>query len=532
MNRKKTNYIIAILNILYLILLIILQFTLKEISNYIMWGGNSVKSIFNISIIDFIFNYSKILIIILYSALGILNIIAGIQNKGNRKLCFWQISFGISQIWTIIVNLIIKDTDFLIISSCYIPALFAIINLILIKRNKPNVIRIISYIVIIVLSVLYMFEIIEIYWMPIMVIMQLIYIHYQDNNIVESKKRKILNICLYYVIQAALVLGLLILIIFALILNKINQNKYEQQLLDLSKSICSLQHNMNSNKFIPVEKNNKYGYINETGQEIIPCEYDLVSNFICGKINGKECSIAIAKKYDSYYIISKSNQQIDITNNIYLKNMFEYFYECTNSNIYYMTSITTVILPSLFDDTMNLTMDTYNFMLSKSIDLKEKNSQLYYDFPNYTITFKELDNNDKYYVTIKKKNSEENKYTLYIDINTFSNTLYIYNDNCIGFKSADEKTVGWFDEYGNKKEISSDYEIVDIINNKIVLLKYTDFNTKYYIINENGTILKETDFLYILDNGYFLIQTENNKFTLYDSNMTQIANEYDYIDIL
>ena len=109
--------------------------------------------------------------------------------------------------------------------------------------------------------------------------MQFIYIHLQDKNIEESSARKIVNVILYYVLQSILAIGFLLMILASLIITKINEVQLENAIAELNNSIVTLQGNKESELYIPVEKNYKYGFITEDGQERIPCEYDRVSFF-------------------------------------------------------------------------------------------------------------------------------------------------------------------------------------------------------------------------------------------------------------
>ncbi len=59
-----------------------------------MSSENGRKSVYNSFIIDTLVNNIGLIIILAHTITGILNIICGIQNKENKKLCFWQLVFG------------------------------------------------------------------------------------------------------------------------------------------------------------------------------------------------------------------------------------------------------------------------------------------------------------------------------------------------------------------------------------------------------------------------------------------------------
>ena len=234
MNKKKTNRIVAIFNIIFIIAFYVLFFSSDYLETGIMSGENGHKSIYNSFIIDTLMNNVQIILLLMFSGIGIINIICSIQNKKNKKICFWQLVFAICCIWTglkILISFTAID-EYIVewinrIIFSIIPIILALINIVLIKKHKVKVIQVISYIAVIILSILSLFEIISTYWQIIAVVMQLIYIHFQDKDIEESKSRKIVNIILYYILQFILAVGFLLMVLFSLLITKVNTDKWE-----------------------------------------------------------------------------------------------------------------------------------------------------------------------------------------------------------------------------------------------------------------------------------------------------------------
>ena len=107
MNKKRTNYIIAISNVLTIISVYF------NIDIGVLYGPSGVKSIYNSFILDTFIGNAQLIKIVIYSITGILNIVAGVQNRKNKKICFWQLIFGIYEIILAIVittnpNLVLK----------------------------------------------------------------------------------------------------------------------------------------------------------------------------------------------------------------------------------------------------------------------------------------------------------------------------------------------------------------------------------------------------------------------------------------
>lgn len=593
MNKKKTNYLIAILNVIAILSIWILSFSTEYIENVI---GNVTNNL-----LRFWLENIKVIMIILHSGLGILNIIAAIQNKDNKKICFWQCIFGICEVWA--TNGIISDeidflyrVDFLewgtIILHVVIPIILAIKNFICIRKNKPKVIQVISYgmvIVVAILDLLHIFNVIDIFddlfgenWKIISLIMMFIYIHNQEKQIEESKIRKIANIILYWILQGIITVGFCCMVVGSLLISKINEETMKKQRADIYNQIINLQGTNNTELYIPVEKDYKYGFITKNGEEKIACEYDRVSLFLEAKLNNQNYYFALAKQGEKYYIISKSNQKIDISENKYIKaiskDMDEGIKEVNkNSKVgrlgYIFGMSTTAILFSENEPKIKWQpmLDIPNDI---EIDLQEENSMYYYKNSNYTLIleqmteaeyynektepnnasyynkdtgygtvpeeyYREIDEEEedsekpKYKVTIRKNNGEETSTLEYIPyFDEDDATLNVFSDGYIRFESLDKKLQGWYDTNGNKVSIANDYYLEDIYNNYMILTKEyiteEKYNKEYYVFDITGKFILKANNLMRFEEVY-LIKNENNKMVLYNKDLKPITKEYDKI---
>lgn len=561
MNKKRTNYIITILNVFAIISVYILFFS-NNLKMGVIYGPSSVKSIYNSFIVDILIQNVKLIEIIICSIIGILNMVAGIQNRKNKKICFWQMIFGICEIILaiiIIINPIITTLRWIEITICaVIPILLALRKIIFIKKNKPKVIQIISYVVTIIISILVIFDVIDVYWDIICIIMQFIYVYNQEKNIQESKKRKIVNVILYYVVQAIVIIAVFVMIIVAIIIDKVNCSKWGNQVTEILNEIASFSGITKEEEYIVVENNSKYGFINEKGEEKIPCNYDGVSSFYSADINNKKCYFALAKKNNEYYIISKNNQKININDNEYFRKIADYveneMINTFNNEEKIWTSVPMYSF-ALQGFTSSKTEIEYQQLTKKlkndPINLQKDNPELYegyklyYENENYTMIIEPMQEGKGYSkydgtitiepkckVTIRKSNGEESSSIEYLPgFTEYEDTIEVLSDGCIVFKSLDEETYGWYDSYGNKVSLPSGYEIKDIINHIIIVYKYDEESnrTEYYFLDSLGRILLKTyDSLEILENTY-IVKNENNNMLLYDENLNKISNEYDLI---
>ena len=82
------------------------------------------------------------------------------------------------------------------------------------------------------------------------------------------------------------------------------------QVKEILNNIKNLSEITNEEPYMVIENNSKYGFINENGEEKIPCEYDGVSYFCSAEFNKQKYYFALAKKGNDYYIISKGNEHI------------------------------------------------------------------------------------------------------------------------------------------------------------------------------------------------------------------------------
>lgn len=567
MNNKKTNYFIAIMNVILMISIYVSQVAISYLQESIIPNISMSKSIYDSIIIDTLLNLGPVITVIICILIGIINTICAFQNKDDKKLSFWQLIFGIYLILSgINVSNLFIYSELLewvnMILYGIIPIILAVINLILIKKNKPNIIQIISYILVILLSISYLCKIIENYWGImisgiIIIIMQLIYTHNQEKNVIKNKK--IVNTILYYIIETIIVVGFLVMIIMSLVIGKVNEISWKNQTEEIFNKLSTLQGATNNEMYISTEKNNKYGFINEKGKEKIPCEYEKISSFYSVNYKGKQYYFALAKKENNYYIITKSNEKIDVSNNKYLKTLSNYL----DYKILVATFIKT--------DPMAMPQEIMTYDSGNIIELEKQKDKFYYKNSNYTM-FLELieskeddqesdyqyydssnenwyytdnDYNDNYYidendfyqysnendkfkVTIRKENDEESSNIEYLP--TYNqNCIETFSDGSIYFKDLKEEKYGWYDTTGTRNILPKNYQIEDILENGLMFLKkQKNGQIVYLVANKNGKILLESETLYMLKDS-FVIKNENKKMVLYDKDLNKLSDEYDNI---
>lgn len=209
MNNKRTNYLIAILNIIVVITIILTMIFNDDVMSSMMLSSTNEKmiSLYGCKLQEILVNNSEMIYMSVCGILAIANIISAIQNRKNKKLFFWQLTFGILILYTGTYSLDLLDYDIeewsIRIIVGVIPIIFATINIIRTIKNKPTRLEFISYIIAIVIAIvsfmlpkitkLYIWNVTLLYiWNVILIIMQFIYTHKQEKNIDESNAKKLL----------------------------------------------------------------------------------------------------------------------------------------------------------------------------------------------------------------------------------------------------------------------------------------------------------------------------------------------------
>ncbi len=561
MNNKKTNYVIATIDCIAIISFYILYFTQNYLVNSMMTGPDGSRNVYGNFVIDCLLLNIKTVMIVFTLGIAIPNIISAIQNIKDKRLSFWQFVFGIIEIVSAIELLIPSNITIIEewinrIMFVVIPIVLMIRNIILLKKNKPTRMSLISYILVIIIAIIEIFGLFGAgtCWLIMSIIMQFIYIHNQEKCIVESNKRKIFNAILYYIIQTLVAGIFLFMIIYSLMVVKINEIRLEKQISKLYNDITTLKEITNKEDYIPVENNKKYGFINQEGKEVISCDYDRVTYFNEIEINNNTCYIALAKKDNQFYILSKGNDKIGINGVLrkQLQAMDKYWNDgiIEMQNKYgnyrngYLTSFES-FLRFLFEQkevvVKEQTLEVIN--TNNEIYLEEDSSKYYYDNDNYTMQIEPVSNDtedsEKYNVTIIKSDGEKVSSIVYLpEFNEEDATIATFSNGYIEFESEDHTKIGWYDDDGNKTTISSNYLIVDIKDDKIILQVLDDEDEKsdanrkselyFVVIDTSGKTLLQTTALDIYDNMY-LVKNKDKKMVLVDEDFKRISNEYDRI---
>ena len=318
--------------------------------------------------------------------------------------------------------------------------------------------------------------------MVLLVLLQLIAIKKQEKGIVQSTRRKIVNFITYILLYFVFIAAFGFAICYSFISLKINNSASKDIIGKACESIKDMQSAENATLYIPVLKEGKYGFVDGAGNEKIPCNYEQVSFFVTGKINEKDYCFALVKDADKYSLITKGEGKADVSDSANLKSLVDFFLkdkpkkeeDDTEDEDYKKVNAYTNALIKWFNMAgFEVTKDG----ASGSIEKREKNGT--------------------------------------------------YSDGSVDYKNEDGTLKGWTAPDGKVVEISSDYEIIDVLENIAILVdRDGNSNIEYYVIvNKDGKRILRADYVAIYDN-FYLIRI-NGKTSMYDLNFHELTNGYD-----
>lgn len=363
---------------------------------------------------------------------------------------------------------------------------------------------------------------------------------------VRGKKKVIILIIIICITIASIILGLTFYIA-----KRINREDKTLNNSDDNFSATIKQYDItqfdsfiDNDRYIPVLHNNRYGFINEKGEEKINCEYERVSVFYKISLKNKDYQVALIKKDEKYGLITKDNQNMffdqdlnEELNQLYNRIANTRLNENTVPIEEFSSMMMFIMEACNYDYESERVSNSRNEQIEIELEQDENNNYLYND-SNYSIKIEENDINNEYnwdqYIPTTVsiiKNDEEKSSKEYIPFhNATSPYITLYDDGYIPFCNLDELIQGWYDKEGNRKGFKGKFEILNIRKDILILKNYDNENDMNNIIfiDSNNNILLQAKEVEILDNGY-LIKNDNEKIIKIDDNLEIISKEYDKI---
>lgn len=520
MKQKITNRILSILNILGWVAYMFIDYyeNLTKATVEIEWTKLAVINQQRVAV-----TLSEILFVILLS----INIFFLIQNFRNKKTIPWYI---VTVIFYFIATLscffsdIFERTAVLWRFIPIIPFVIALIIELVKKRRKKNIILYsVGLAVAIILAIINKYN--NLIWLVIASIFQFIFsLTYAG----ESKSKKILN---------TIILGIVVVIMLYDAFNFVTmtQNLYnvEEQSKEFFEEIeKGLENEQISTKLIRVARDGKWGYINQDGEEVIPCEYELLSN------NATTHSFVLGKKDNIYYVIAKNGKVVATNDNIPAP-----FYRGTIFKIDDASEVNKDIMMKSAVDRI-ATYATEQKDEDEKQENQEKNvrkadkyeNNIYkYNLENGNIVeVEEVESHSEKRYNVKVKSGDEvlNNYEnvkLLMDPKK-DGDLQTYTSGDIPYYNLKTNIQGYYDKATFEDvSLKGRYQILDIINDKIIIRNYNNvYSTTETIISKSGENLLTAKQINATENG-FIIKKSNNKMVYLDNGLNPKIDEVDFI---
>lgn len=455
-----------------------------------------------------------------------INIFFMIKNIKNKKVIPWYIVVSIFYfigMLSIFLMQVFERTEDL---WRYIPIIPFIVVLIIELIRKRRIKNIIIYCIAIVgcilLAVINQYN--NFIWLIIASIMQFIFSEDKED---ESKIQKAFNTTILAIVAVSMIY---FVIRYVMLLNAIKD--VDNESLEFCNKITSSVQNLDIKEdLVRASRDGKWGYINKDGKEIIPCEYDEISN------NATTHLYVLAKKEDTYYIIDKNGNTIITYNNVpapfYKGAMLRQLKvnpKVTNDN-----PLTRALesISSYVGEKKVTTTEEEKTNILKPEKINENNSYEYKLENNNTVLIETVKQNSetKYNVTVKTPENEIiNKYenvSLYLT----KGNLDIYTSGDIPYYDFDNNTQGIYtkDNFEDIK-IKGSYQILDVIEDKIIIRNYSvNNNITELIITKNGQILLTAKEINASNNGY-IVKKSNGKMVYLDKDLNEKTKEFDFIN--
>ena len=553
MKIKYSNRVIIILNI---IMSIILSFLINILANNL-----TIK----LSMLGIYGETEKLSLIqnIMFIILIIANIINAIINIKNKKYVVWSLIPIIFFIELLFINLDLnKITDVFYDLWCIIPGVIFIIALIVeVLKNKRKK-NIIFYTLAIILSIIIILieeisDLASVIWFIISAIMMFIY---TKESIDDNKAKRIIAVTLLGII---ITFGAFYIARVTVMIAKLYE--IDRETVQFIEQIREGLENedLESNELILVNRNNKWGYINKDGEEIVPCQYDVISDYNSMLTFYK---IVVAKKEDTYHILTRNGKLLATSVGRPLPFVNEKWEEDTlkeneNNYTYFLVGVQNILLMCL-DEYDTIEQSSLNLSLSLSsyvedIPYEDMYGKTYYINPvshSYNEKFNsvyeyELKNGEKLYVEEFEDDEGEEKYNIQIKRNNqiietienvemfFGNTsegegaILTYISGDIPFVDTEKGIQGYYSiNEGMSKYLGGKYQILDKKDDLIVVRDYNNpNNVRDYIMNSiTGEVLYIAKNISAYQCGY-VIQKYNNKVVYCDNQLNEVTREFDLI---
>lgn len=265
--------------------------------------------------------------------------------------------------------------------------------------------------------------------------------------------------------------------------------------------------------YINVQKDGKWGYINQNGENKIDFKYDYASCFVNINKFDKNFEIALVCEGETAYIILKNERVVFSYKNTININDYQGQFD------------------KLKDIYSNILGQETNFEDSIIQPVEENLTKIEaYEGQPYRYPF-----NDDYDILITVSQSGKNRYEFVkkdndkikvsIDCDYLvydEKYLYVYSNGCLPFYKVSENIQGWYTKDTRRVEIEGNLQILEFMD-ELILVKNYDENTIYFINSDEEIISPKYLDIYIAQNAY-IVKNENGYYDVIDKQFQVIMN--------
>lgn len=395
----------------------------------------------------------------------------------------------------------------------------AIFNFITLIFNYKNKIFLFSYIIAIFAS---SFHFLDVTYISIIYILAGLLIEIQvlrENVILVDNTAYI--VIIFIVIVAIGITGINVLT-YKDKLKKVikEENKgYLEYSEDYFKNISVLGED--SEFFINVKREGKWGFINTKGETKIDFEYDYATPFIMIEKYDKKFDIALVCKDNTSAIILKNKRNVmtfknDISVDDYDAQLKKLQELCEN----------------VFEQTGKL-QDKLVSVSTSNMTKINAYEQYPYRYPyndEYDIYITVSQSGGKNRYEFLKKDNPSSRVSIDCDNLKFDDkSLYVYSNGFLPFYKTSEKLQGWYTKETKRVVLEGNIQILDFFDSQILIKDY-DQNIVYFA-NESGErispIYKD---IFVLEDAY-IVKNDVDKYIVVNKSFNKILDiEYDYIN--
>ncbi len=278
--------------------------------------------------------------------------------------------------------------------------------------------------------------------------------------------------------------------------------------------------------YINIEKNGKYGYINSNGDVLIDFIYDYASPFVPITEYDKHFDIALVCQDGRTIIILKNQREVMS----YRSESMDDDYEAKIAeleDIYYNTLGQTEEMKYEIDVTENSSITK----IPKYDEVSESYTYRYdlNDEYDLIITQSSMGLGDTYELAYKDNLSIRIKLDCeHLDYD--DNYLYIFSNGTIPFYDTSKNQQGWFTSYGRKVTLSGNAQILDFFGDYTLIKNHND-NTIYFINSDGNMVSDVYKEIYIVNEDRFIVKNQDNKYIVINSSFEKIFDgEWDFAD--